>query len=103
MKYKLTTTRTYVTEMIVVAESESDAWDWVNENSDLVAEAELEQMNVMYDESTLEPVTPARTSTTSCSHLPTTSNANCKHIGTFGEDLGFTTQARCARWHWPIR
>jgi hypothetical protein len=26
MKYKLTTTRTYVTEMIVVAESESDAW-----------------------------------------------------------------------------
>ena len=50
MKYKLTTTRTYVTEMIVVAESESDAWDWVNENSDLVAEAELEQMNVMYDE-----------------------------------------------------
>ena len=59
MKYKLTTTRTYVTEMIVVAESESDAWDWVNENSDLVAEAELEQMNVMYDESTLEPVTPS--------------------------------------------
>jgi hypothetical protein len=33
--------------------------DWVNENSDLVAEAELEQMNVMYDESTLEPVTPS--------------------------------------------
>jgi hypothetical protein len=59
MKYKLTTTRTYVTEMIVVAESESDAWDWVNENSDLVAEAELEQMNVMYDESTLEPCTPS--------------------------------------------
>jgi hypothetical protein len=59
MKYKLTTTRTYVTEMIVVAESESDAWDWVNENSDLVAEAELEQMNVMYDESTLEPCIPS--------------------------------------------
>ena len=59
MKYKLTTTRTYVTEMIVVAESESDAWDWVNENSDIVAEAELEQMNVMYDESTIEPCIPS--------------------------------------------
>ncbi len=59
MKYKLTTTRTYVTEMIVVAESESDAWDWVNENSDLVAEAELEQMNVVDEESTLEPCIPS--------------------------------------------
>jgi hypothetical protein len=95
MKYKLTTTRTYVTEMIVVAESESDAWDWVNENSDLVAEAELEQMNVMYDESTLEPVTP---SPNEYDELQTLAYNIQRQLQAYST-LRTLFQARCTR-HW---
>ena len=59
MKYTLTTTRTYETTYNVVADSESDAWDWISENGDLITEAELEQCNVIDEETTLEPCTPS--------------------------------------------
>lgn len=60
MKYNLVMSRTYVTEMIVVADDEASAWDWINDNADAIYEAELEQMNVINEESSLEPVTPSQ-------------------------------------------
>lgn len=59
MKYNLVMSRTYVTEMIVVADDEASAWDWINDNAEAIYEAELEQMNVINEESSLEPVTPS--------------------------------------------
>lgn len=59
MKYNLVVSRTYVTEMIVVADDEASAWDWINANGDMVFDAELEQMNVVDEESSLVPVTPS--------------------------------------------
>lgn len=60
MKYNLVVSRTYVTEMIVVADDEASAWDWINDNAEAIYEAELEQMNVINEESSLEPVTPSQ-------------------------------------------
>lgn len=57
MKYKVTTTRTYVTEMIVVADSENDACEWVMQNGDAIHNAELEQMNVVSEDSQITPIT----------------------------------------------
>ena len=59
MKYNFVMSRTYVTEMIVVADDEASAWDWINDNAEAIYEAELEQMNVINEESSLEPVTPS--------------------------------------------
>lgn len=59
MKYNLVMSRTYVTEMIVVADDEASAWDWINDNAEVIYEAELEQMNVVDEESSLVPVTPS--------------------------------------------
>ena len=59
MKYNLVVSRTYVTEMTIVADDESSAWDWINANGDIISEAELEQMNVVDEESSLVPVTPS--------------------------------------------
>lgn len=59
MKYNLVMSRTYVTEMIVVADDEASAWDWINDNAEAIYEAELEQMNVINEESSLEPATPS--------------------------------------------
>lgn len=59
MKYNLVMSRTYVTEMIVVADDEASAWDWINDNADVIYEAELEQMNVINEESSLVPKTPS--------------------------------------------
>lgn len=60
MKYNLVMSRTYVTEMIVVADDEASAWDWININAEAIYEAELEQMNVINEELSLEPVTPSQ-------------------------------------------
>lgn len=60
MKYNFVMSRTYVTEMIVVADDEASAWDWINDNAEAIYEAELEQMNVINEESSLEPVTPSQ-------------------------------------------
>lgn len=59
MKYNFVMSRTYVTEMVVVAEDEASAWDWINNNSEAIYEAELEQMNVINEESSLAPLTPS--------------------------------------------
>ena len=59
MKYNLVMTRTYVTEMTIVADDEASAWDWINDNAEVIYEAELEQMNVINEESSLVPKTPS--------------------------------------------
>ena len=59
MKYNLVISRTYVTEMTIVADDEASAWDWINENTDVIYEAELEQMNVVNEETSLVPLTPS--------------------------------------------
>lgn len=60
MKYRVTTTRTYVTEMTIVADNESDACEWVMHNGDAIHNAELEQMNVVNEETSLVPLTPSQ-------------------------------------------
>lgn len=59
MKYNLVMSRTYVTEMTIVADNETSAWDWINENAEVIYEAELEQMNVVSEETSLAPLTPS--------------------------------------------
>ena len=46
MKYNLVISRTYVTEIKVVADNPAHAWDWINQNSDFIYEQEMEQCNV---------------------------------------------------------
>ena len=60
MKYNFVMSRTYVTEMTIVADDEASAWDWINDNAEAIYEAELEQMNVINEESSLVPVTPSQ-------------------------------------------
>ena len=59
MKYNFVMSRTYVTEMTIVADDEASAWDWINDNAEVIYEAELEQMNVINEESSLVPKTPS--------------------------------------------
>ena len=60
MKYNFVMSRTYVTEMTIVADDEASAWDWINDNAEVIYEAELEQMNVINEESSLVPKTPSQ-------------------------------------------
>lgn len=60
MKYNLVMTRTYVTEMTIVADDEASAWDWINDNAEVIYEAELEQMNVVNEVTSLVPLTPSQ-------------------------------------------
>lgn len=59
MKYNFVMSRTYVTEMTIVADDEASAWDWVNDNAEAIYESELEQMNVVSEETSLAPLTPS--------------------------------------------
>lgn len=59
MKYNLVISRTYVTEIKVVADSIEEAQQWVDENMDIVYEAELEQCNVVNEETDLQEDTPS--------------------------------------------
>ena len=59
MKYNFVMSRTYVTEMVVVADDEASAWDWINDNAETIYESELEQMNVVSEETSLAPLTPS--------------------------------------------
>lgn len=60
MKYNFVMSRTYVTEMTIVADNEASAWDWINDNAEVIYEAELEQMNVVNEETSLVPLTPSQ-------------------------------------------
>ena len=59
MKYNLVISRTYVTQIKVVADSKEDAWDWINQNSDFIYEQEMEQCNVISEETDLKEDTPS--------------------------------------------
>jgi hypothetical protein len=59
MKYTFETQRTYVTEVTIVADSREEAWAWVYENGQTIAEAELEQMNVVHEESIMRVQEPS--------------------------------------------
>lgn len=59
MKYNLVISRTYVTEIKVVADNIQDAWDWINQNSDFIYEQEMEQCNVVSEETDLQEDTPS--------------------------------------------
>lgn len=59
MKYTFETQRTYVTEVTIVADNREEAWAWVYENGQTIAEAELEQMNVVHEESVMRVQEPS--------------------------------------------
>lgn len=51
MKYTFETQRTYVTEVTIVANSKEEAWEWLYNNEQYIAEEEFKQMNVVHEES----------------------------------------------------
>ena len=57
MKYNLVISRTYVTEIEVIANSEQEALEWASINTDYVHEQELEQCNVIEEEVNIQEVT----------------------------------------------
>ena len=59
MKYNLVISRTYVTEIKVVADNPAHAWDWINQNSDFIYEQEMEQCNVISEETNLQEDKPS--------------------------------------------
>jgi len=60
MKYNLVISRTYVTEIEVTADNVAEAWDWVNQNSDAIYEAEMEQCNVISEETDMREIGPSQ-------------------------------------------
>lgn len=50
MKYTFETQRTYVTEVTISANSKEEAEEWFRNNEQYIAEQELEQMNVVHEE-----------------------------------------------------
>lgn len=59
MKYNLVISRTYATEIQIEADNMADAWDWVNQNSDAIYEAEMEQCNVISEETDMREIGPS--------------------------------------------
>jgi len=56
MKYNLVISRTYVTEIEVIANSEQEALEWASINTDYIYEQELEQCNVIIEEVNIQEV-----------------------------------------------
>lgn len=59
MKYYFVMTRTFKTQVKVVANNIEEAQQWIDDNMDYVWEAELEQCNVIDDERVLKESEPS--------------------------------------------
>jgi len=59
MRYNITITRTYETEVFVNADSLQDAEIWLQNNEDTINEAELDQCNIVETDTKIIEATPS--------------------------------------------
>jgi len=59
MKYNVVISRTYATELVVDAENIQEVHDWLESNKETINYQELEQCNIIVEDTNIELVSPS--------------------------------------------
>jgi hypothetical protein len=59
MKYNVIISRTYATELVVDAENTIEVHDWLDDNKETINYQELEQCNIIVEDTNIELVSPS--------------------------------------------
>ena len=59
MKYNVVISRTYATELVVEAENTIEVHDWLDDNKETINYQELEQCNIIVEDTNIELVEPS--------------------------------------------
>lgn len=59
MKYNVIISRTYATELVVDAENTIEVHDWLDDNKETINYQELEQCNIIIEDTNIELVSPS--------------------------------------------
>ena len=59
MKYNVVISRTYATEIVVDADNTQEVQEWLGNNDDKVNHEELEQCNIIVEDTNVEAISPS--------------------------------------------